>query len=127
MRIALLGLVFASFLASPARADSDQKECKSAFGTTACGYSCVAAVREVKCAPNPDGVCVAAYGEVTCTQGHPRRHRRRARRVEKQECKSAFGTTACGYSCVAAFGEVKCAPEPDGVCTAAFGQVVCSD
>ena len=67
MRIVLLGLVFASFLASPARADSDQKECKSAFGTTACGYSCVAAFGEVKCASEPDGVCTAAFGQVVCS------------------------------------------------------------
>src|ERR1041385_8012338 len=32
----------------------------------------------------------------------------------QQECKSAYGTTVCGYSCVAAYGEVKCASTPSG-------------
>src|ERR1043165_6478592 len=45
-----------------------QAECKSAYGTTACGYNCVAAYGEVKCAAQPNGACDAAYGKVTCTE-----------------------------------------------------------
>jgi hypothetical protein len=43
----------------------------------------------------------------------------------QQECKSAYGTTACGFGCVAAYGEVKCAANPGGACTAAYGRVSC--
>jgi hypothetical protein len=35
------------------------------------------------------------------------------------ECKSAYGQTECGYGCVAAYGEVKCAKTPEGRCQAA--------
>lgn len=40
-------------------------------------------------------------------------------------CLSAFGETACGFHCVAAFGVVRCADWPYGACLAAFGDVVC--
>lgn len=40
-------------------------------------------------------------------------------------CLSAFGQTACGYDCKAAFGKVKCSNVPYGTCHAAFGDVVC--
>lgn len=43
----------------------------------------------------------------------------------QEECKSAYGVTACGFGCVAAYGEVKCAVQPGGACTAAYGQVTC--
>ncbi|MBT3224212.1 MAG: hypothetical protein HN348_34525 [Proteobacteria bacterium] len=41
-------------------------------------------------------------------------------------CLSAYGTTACGYDCKAAYGQVACAPSPNGICTAAYGKVTCS-
>jgi hypothetical protein len=102
-----------------------QQECKSEYGTTACGYGCVAAYGEVKCAPNPGGACNAAYGQVTCSEGTPVAGYYGA--PPQQECKSAYGTTACGYGCVAAYGEVKCASQPGGTCGAAYGQVTCSN
>ena len=42
-------------------------------------------------------------------------------------CTSAFGQTACGYQCEAAYGEVRCAQTPWGACKAAYGKIVCSD
>lgn len=45
----------------------------------------------------------------------------------KPTCTTAFGKTACGYVCKAAYGEVACAKTPWGACRAAFGKVVCSD
>lgn len=104
-----------------------RQECKSAYGTTACGYGCVAAYGEVKCASQPGGTCRAAYGQVSCWE--PRAQQRPYGYVVTQpsECKSAYGTTACGYGCVAAYGEVKCASQPGGVCEAAYGQVTCSN
>lgn len=104
-----------------------QQECKSAYGTTACGYGCVAAYGEVKCAQQPGGACNAAYGQVSCWE--PPQEQRQYGYVATQpsECKSAYGATACGYGCVAAYGEVKCASQPGGVCEAAYGQVTCSN
>jgi hypothetical protein len=114
-----------SALLVPAAASADP-DCTSAYGTTACGYSCVAAYGEIKCAQTPAGVCTAAYGEVTCWDPPRLGRRHRHRRGPQAECKSAYGTTACGYSCVAAYGEVRCADRPDAVCSAAYGSITCS-
>jgi len=41
------------------------------------------------------------------------------------QCKSAYGQKACGYSCVAAYGTVACASQPQHNCVEAYGQVRC--
>lgn len=43
------------------------------------------------------------------------------------DCLSAYGKTACGYDCEAAYGDVKCAATPQGTCKAAYGEVTCFD
>jgi hypothetical protein len=48
-------------------------------------------------------------------------------RADDSECRSAFGKTACGYHCTAAYGDVQCSDTYSGACLAAFGQVVCWD
>lgn len=101
-----------------------QQECKSAYGTTACGFGCIAAYGEVKCAANPGGACSAAYGQVTCWEPAPQTV---YGGMPSSECKSAYGTTACGYGCVAAYGMVRCAQQPGGACAAAYGEVTCSN
>lgn len=103
--------------------------CVSAYGKTACGYNCVAAYGDVKCADWSGGTCEAAFGTITCgppapTVVHTRRPHYSAS-SEEAKCLSAFGKTACGWDCKAAFGDVKCADWPGGACEAAFGQVVC--
>ena len=117
--------------------DDGGSQCKSAYGTTVCGYHCVAAYGEVRCAQTPAGSCTAEYGNVTCwdPSGGTRRWHRRWRDRDRDgdddearsECKSAYGTTVCGYGCVAAYGEVKCASRPGGTCAAAYGEVTCSN
>jgi len=109
-------------------------ECKSAFGKTVCGYGCIAAYGEVRCAKTPEGRCQAAYGEVTCWDpADDRPPMRRPTRPEEEEpgngatCENAFGKTACGYDCKSAFGEIKCAQTPLGVCHSAYGKLVCWD
>lgn len=107
-------------------------ECKSAYGQTGCGYGCVAAYGEVKCAKTPQGRCQAAYGEITCwdpREDGPERDRdgHGRRGLPGATCESSYGKTACGFSCVAAYGEVQCAESPMGVCTSAYGKVKCWD
>lgn len=120
-----------------------QMECKAAFGEVACGYDCQAAFGQVACAEAPDGKCGAAYGKVTCWSPDPSRRPHDPvydpylpppppppppyKGGPKANCKSAFGQTACGFDCVAAFGQVKCAKTPAGTCKAAFGDIVCAD
>lgn len=111
---------------APRRRAMPKATCQAAFGKIACGYGCVAAYGELACSPDPDGTCVAAYGRVTCSApAVPHRHHHH-REGAKQECRSAYGQTACGYGCVAAYGAVRCAPTPDGACTAAYGKITCS-
>jgi len=43
----------------------------------------------------------------------------------EQSCLSAYGQTACGYGCLAAYGDVQCATQPDATCEAAYGQIAC--
>ncbi|MCC7072544.1 MAG: hypothetical protein IT383_14545 [Deltaproteobacteria bacterium] len=125
-------------------AEHPQGTCKAAFGELACGFDCTAAFGKVRCAAEPDGVCKAAFGDVVCSA--PTRHdgagwrgpnhrgerwRDRAWRASAeappQECKSAFGKTACGYHCQAAFGDVQCARTHLGACEVAFGKITCDD
>jgi hypothetical protein len=104
-----------------------QQECKSAYGTTACGFGCIAAYGEVKCAVQPGGACTAAYGQVTCWEPAPQTMYGGYGAALASECKSAYGTTVCGYGCVAAYGTVRCAQQPGGACAAAYGEVTCSN
>jgi hypothetical protein len=45
----------------------------------------------------------------------------------ESSCVSAYGSTACGYHCVWAYGDVQCSDTPQGACLAAYGQVRCWD
>lgn len=96
--------------------------CLSKFGVTKCGYRCIAKHGQVACAQTPAGVCTAGYGRVKCWDpAHYRPGMKRAR------CITRHGKTVCGYSCVAKYGQVKCASTPRGVCKAAYGRVTCWD
>jgi hypothetical protein len=124
----LLSLIVACALvalASTARADErdEPARCLSAYGTTACGFHCVSAYGEVRCARTATGACLAAYGQVTCWD--PPRSARRLRAAGR--CLAAYGTIACGYGCAAAYGEVRCAQTPQGTCSASYGQLTCWD
>ncbi len=126
----MLAFVLALAFAHPGPPAPDA-ECKSAFGKTVCGFGCVAAYGEVKCAQTPEGRCQAAYGEITCWDPEQRPgpgHRRHDREVGPgATCQNAYGKTACGFDCKTAFGEIKCAQTPLGVCHAAYGKLVCWD
>ncbi len=41
------------------------------------------------------------------------------------QCKNAYGQKACGYTCVAAYGELACAAQPHHNCIQSYGQVRC--
>lgn len=100
------------------------QECKSAYGKTVCGHHCVAAFGDVQCARTHLGACEVAFGKITCAD--PPRWVLADPDAPAMRCQTAYGKTACGYSCQAGYGEVRCADTPDGVCQAAFGKVSCS-
>jgi hypothetical protein len=119
--------MFWMMIAAMTLAEPPSAECKSAYGVTTCGYGCVAAYGEVKCAKTPAGRCQAAYGEITCWDPDgPELHRRHFR-APGATCHSAYGETVCGYSCTEGYGQVKCARTSAGVCTAAYGKITCWD
>ncbi len=43
------------------------------------------------------------------------------------ECLTSSGVTACGYHCVANYGQVRCAQTPQGACSVASDVVACWD
>ena len=95
----------------------EKATCITGYGDIACGYNCVSGYGEVACSRSPYGACDAAYGQVMCWDPAPWVQ-------EKAECKSGYGTIACGYHCVAAYGEVKCASTPNGFCRTANGTTI---
>ncbi len=99
-----------------------QAECKSEYGTTACGYHCIGSYGTVRCAKTPAGACGSAYGEVTCWDP-PYTDSRYP--FMAAECMTAYGKIECGYGCAKAYGDVKCATRPGGVCTARYGDITC--
>lgn len=124
-QIGWLIAITACLAAAPARAD--EPSCKSAYGQTACGFECVAAYGEVKCARTRFGVCHAAYGKVACWDPPRFLVRRRAVRPGDARCVAGYGTIGCGFNCVSAYGVVKCSRTPQGRCLAAYSKVVCGD
>lgn len=120
-----------------------QASCVTSFGKTACGFDCKAAYGEIKCAQTAQGTCSASFGTITCwdppsSNSDGRRYRghssgdggrrggySRGGRGAQSTCESAYGTTACGYGCVAAYGTIKCAQTPGAQCLAAYGQIAC--
>jgi len=125
----MLALVIALALSHPEPTPA-QAECKSAYGQTVCGFGCIAAYGDVKCARTPEGRCQAAYGEITCWDPdteHPHRRHHAPPEEPGATCRTAYGKTACGHDCTIAFGDIKCAQTPLGVCHAAYGKLVCWD
>lgn len=112
--------------------------CLSRYGKTVCGFDCVAMFGDVKCARTPGGVCTGAYGAITCWDPEPQPGRRyrgdegrmapwQSPPVRSSRCLSHSGVTACGYACVAQYGEVRCAQTPQGACRAEYGVITCWD
>ena len=120
MKTKLLGLVLGIGAVLCCGNAFAEPECVTQYGTTVCGYNCVASYGEVKCSRTPQGVCEASYGKVVCWD--PAEHVR-----QKAECVASYGDIACGYNCVASYGVVKCSRTPQGACEASYGQVVCWD
>ncbi len=94
--------------------------CWQANGEAACGYECRIAAGKASCASTPYGVCTSVDGQMHCWDP--------PRSVDKKaECALSNGKYACGYDCMIAGGEVKCASTPSGRCSLKSGSIVCSD
>ena len=118
VRFALsMAMPLALFAASNAFAEA---ECLSAYGKTACGYDCIEAYGNIKCAQTPMGTCAEAYGNIVCYDPPGNPHK-------KAECKESYGNIVCGYHCIAAYGNIKCAQTPEGICTESYGEITCYD
>jgi len=122
LALAAVGLLF---MPAPPASAAERAECLTAYGQTACGYACVAAHGQVRCAEVPWGACLAAYGQVACGPAASARGPGE-RPWPRAQCRAARGRIACGYHCVVAYGQVRCASTPRGACRAAHGRIVCS-
>lgn len=101
--------------------------CVTNFGKVACGYHCAEHDGSVACASTPAGRCIGNYGKVLCfdpplglwvsLQGN----------IPQAACVDQFGLLACGYGCVAQYGQVRCAQTPQGTCTVKNQVIQCFD
>ena len=112
-------VLFTGMLLYAGNASADP-ECKTAYGTTVCGYHCTAQYGQVQCAKTPQGACMAAYGQIECWDPSERTRR-------PAECIAEYGQIACGYDCKANYGKVQCAQTPSGACGSGYGQLICWD
>ena len=109
-----------------AAADARAVECLTSSGQTACGFHCISAESQVRCAQTPDGVCNYSSGVVACWDP-PALLRLVYPTVPPPSCVTNGGQTACGYQCIAAYDQVQCAQTPFGACRANGGRLVCWD
>lgn len=81
------------------------KQCLSNFGTSACGYNCIANFGQVRCSERPNGACHANFGQVVCWDPP-------SLRDPKAQCIANYGQVACGYNCRQYPGGVTCDSRP---------------
>ncbi len=119
----------AYYLRSTARASLPKPRCHTEYGKTACGWDCTARYGKVACAQSPDGLCVARNEQLVCWD--PPLHLRAAYPADavlpKPTCEVAYGQLACGYSCLARHGQLRCTQTPEGICREEAEAVVCWD
>lgn len=120
----LVGAVVTPAFAAPA-----EPSCIYGYGAPVCGYSCIAADGKARCAQTPEGVCGAAYGQLKCWDPSPevRAWMSYTRSAELPACRADSGQLACGFDCISAYGKVRCAQTPAGICQSGLGQVRCWD
>lgn len=102
-------------------------ECRTLLGQVACGYGCVSALGQVRCAQTPAGVCAASTVEVQCFDPPWQVYARHGLAVPPPRCVTNVEQIACGYACAGSAQELRCAQTPAGRCQRYDGQVTCWD
>jgi hypothetical protein len=103
-------------------------ECRVSNGVEVCGYHCVVHPKGAQCARTPEGLCTVLDGEVLCWDPpeEVRLHLDAARGATPQ-CKSKYGTRACGYLCTSSPTKLDCTQSPWGACKTHFDDLLCWD
>jgi len=101
--------------------------CIVASGQAACGYHCAMNYGRVQCAQTPFGACRANEGHVVCWDPPGPVIASMGTRTPNASCLAQYGKVACGYSCNAYDGEVRCAQTPQGTCSVQSGTLICWD
>jgi hypothetical protein len=101
--------------------------CVSAGGQIACGYHCVSSYERPQCAQTPFGACRSNEGRAVCWDPPGQVFAQLGARTPVASCSAAFGKVACGYSCAAHDGELRCSQTPGGFCRVQQGAIVCWD
>lgn len=115
-----------ALLASLAAGEARAVDCLTSSGQTACGYHCLGAERQVRCAQTPEGVCSNSSGVLACWDP-PSLLRRVYEHVPPASCVTNGGQTACGYHCVTGSDQARCAQTPFGACSVNGGRLACWD
>ena len=126
MRLAPLA-VLASILLAVVGARADDPQCVTVAGKTTCGFNCVVAYGQARCAATPDGVCASGYGKLACWDPPAYVVRHYGDELPQAECLVDDGDLACGYGCISGYGRVRCAETPAGACAAWSGTLTCND
>ncbi len=117
---------FAALWVTLASVDARAVDCLTSSGQTACGYHCIGAEGQVRCAQTADGVCSTSSGVVACWDP-PALLRRVYEHVPAPSCVTNGAQTACGYHCVTGSDQARCAQTPFGACSVNGGRLVCWD
>jgi hypothetical protein len=101
--------------------------CVTAGSQVACGYNCITSYERPQCSQTPFGACKANEGRAVCWDPPGAVIASMGMRTPVASCMDAFGKVACGYSCAAYDGVIRCAQTPNGFCRAERGSIVCWD
>lgn len=116
-----------SVLAAASGARADAPECVTAGGKTVCGYDCLVAYGQARCAATPDGVCGSGYGKLVCWDPPAYVVRHYGDDLPQAECLADDGDISCGYGCISGYRHVACSQTPAGACGAWSGKLTCND
>ncbi len=113
---------------TPQTNEIPRPKCVKEYGEIDCGWACLARHGQQLCAQTPDGLCVLFDGEVRCWDPPVNlRAYYKGAALPRAHCEEAYGQLACGFECLARYGELKCAGTPEGMCRADGGKVECWD
>ncbi len=101
--------------------------CVALSDRVACGWHCLSDRPNVACAQTPAGICFDDQGSITCWDPPLALVHELHGDVPTPECRENGRRVACGYHCVSALGEVRCAQTPQGVCHSDLAGLHCWD
>lgn len=91
-------------------------ECLTSSGVTACGFHCISAESQVRCAQTPDGVCSSSSGVVACWDPPIDTPAVAYDPAAERACLAGSDGRVCGFRCLATARATGCGAERRDVC-----------